>query len=253
MDWLDAAFDLESFDEENNRSFLTFSSEYKPEVLLPENFLICLPDSHLPPVPTNVSEHDLSSSCDRMEVAADSEDPIFIPASRDNSSTELQQQPAAAVTRKLAAPRSSSGRVRLATEVELPASLRGLPVIEVEGELVVFISHLLARVLKCQCRARRHFGLFKDKKFGQFRRSIDCSSLKHSLHDEPSYLGYRERYPVNRLKNTAAAITVEGLLKWSEFKMGLFVAREENKCLKGCVKAECTCSQTHKQQEDMMY
>lgn len=220
----DLSDSFNDFEAESN-NFLRFSSDsYKPEILLPENFLVTLPVSNLPD-PINLSSEDLSSSFSTLTEAA--------PAA-----------PVAATPRNPLPSRAPSGDYTLDLNSALPAELSGLPVVEVGGESVVFISHLLLRVLVCQCRARRHFGLFKDKKFIGYRRSIDCSVLKHELHDDPAYLEYRERYPVNRLKSTAAAITVEGLKKWMDSgKMDCFVAREEHKCLQGCIKAECTCEQ----------
>lgn len=125
--------------------------------------------------------------------------------------------------------------------VPLPPELDGVPVFRIDGRTVVFIAHLLSRILPCLCRANRHFGLFKDKKYGDARCVVDASQVR-PLQSTAAYAAYSERYPVARLKNTAAAVTVEGLLKWHGGKMAVFVSREAKKCAnKGCVKDKCTC------------
>ncbi len=131
-------------------------------------------------------------------------------------------------------------RSRLVPET-LPAELAGLPVFEVDGEHIVFVAHVLTRVLECQCRANRHFGLFKDKKHVSFRRMVDTSNWRYDTHFSDSYKQHRERYSLLRVKDQSAAITLEGLLKWHSGKMAVFVRKEANKCKQGCVEGKCTC------------
>ena len=130
---------------------------------------------------------------------------------------------------------------RLVENVDLPAELAGVPVFSEKGEQLVFVAHILQRVLECQCRANRHFGLFKDKKHVQFRRTVDTSSWRFQTHYSQSYADYREHYSLLRLRDSAAAITLEGLLKWAGSKLPVFVRKEANKCQVSCVEGKCTC------------
>jgi len=151
---------------------------------------------------------------------------LFGDASRENKTNEAEaEQPE---------------RSRLVPE-ELPLELQGLPVFQVGDEHVVFVAHVLARVLECQCRANRHFGLFKDKKHNAFRRMVDTSNWRYDTHYANNYKQYRDRYSLLRVKDQSAAITVEGLLKWHSGKMAVFVRKEANKCKQGCVQGKCTC------------
>jgi len=152
---------------------------------------------------------------------------LFGDASRENKMDEAEAQPE---------------RSRLVHE-ELPAELQGLPVFQVGDEHIVFVAHVLARVLECQCRANRHFGLFKDKKHCAFRRMVDTSNWRYDTHYASNYAQHRERYSLLRVKDQSAAITVEGLLKWHSGKMSVFVRKEANKCKLGCVHGKCTCPQ----------
>lgn len=132
-------------------------------------------------------------------------------------------------------------RVRLVPLPNLPKELRGIPVFEHNNEQIVFVTHILARVLPCLCRSSRHFGLFRCKVFGQYRRMIESSSWRADVHFSDAYSAYREAYPLMRLKDSSTAITLEGLLKWADSKMNVFVRREAAKCKQGCVHAKCTC------------
>ena len=136
---------------------------------------------------------------------------------------------------------ANSNSVSRLIPCSLPAELAGLPVFRVGDEEVVFVAHILTRVLVCQCRANRHFGLFKDKKFGMFRRMIDTSEWRLSTHMSDDYETYRKDYSMLRFKDSSAAITVEGLLKWHATKMPIFVDKEAAKCRLGCVDKKCTC------------
>jgi len=135
--------------------------------------------------------------------------------------------------------------VAAAADLELTSTqiegLEGLPVFRVGGEEVVFVAHVLQRVLPCTCRLNRHHGLFKCKKFGRFRRQIDTSERRHDIQAADAYDLYRNSYPMTRLRRNAGAITVEGLSQWKATKMDVFVSREVAKCKRGCVKGKCTC------------
>ncbi len=152
---------------------------------------------------------------------------LFGDASRENKTNEAEAEPE---------------RSRLVAE-ELPLELQGLPVFQVGEERVVFVAHVLARVLECQCRANRHFGLFKDKKHNAFRRMVDTSNWRYDTHYASNYKQHRDRYSLLRVKDQSAAITVEGLLKWHSGKLAVFVRKEANKCKMGCVQGKCTCPQ----------
>jgi hypothetical protein len=130
---------------------------------------------------------------------------------------------------------------RLVENAELPAELAGVPVFLEKGERVVFVAHVLQRVLECQCRANRHFGLFKDKKHVEFRRTVDASSWRFQTHYSDSYEHHRENYSLLRLRDSAAAITLEGLFKWANSKMATFKRKEAAKCAISCVEGKCTC------------
>jgi len=112
---------------------------------------------------------------------------LFGDASRENKTNEAEaEQPE---------------RSRLVPE-ELPLELQGLPVFQVGDEHVVFVAHVLARVLECQCRANRHFGLFKDKKHNAFRRMVDTSNWRYDTHYANNYKQYRDRYSLLRVKDS---------------------------------------------------
>ena len=145
---------------------------------------------------------------------------------------------------------------------DVPAEVSGIPVFRVGGEEVVFLAHILNRglfvcvrlcvffflsveylVLYCQCRSSRHFGMFRDKKFSEFRRMVDTSEWRVALHHEESYEGFREGYSLLRLRDSSVAITLEGLNKWcATSRCKKFREREAAKCKRdGCIKNRCTC------------
>ena len=200
--WLDSAFSLDLFAE----------PEYDPSLRLPASFVLY----------------------------QESEEPAIEPA------IEPEQEEEVAPTRKRTVvpkpPLLAGGEYSLVANPQLPADLTGLPVFDVDGEELCFISHLLVRILSCACRANRHFGLFKDKRYGSFRRAVNTGELRRNLVDSTEYEPFRRKYPLVRLKKDSAAVTLQGLLKWHAGKMPVFVAREANKCKsKGCVQGKCTC------------
>merc|ERR1711991_1101467 len=140
-------------------------------------------------------------------------------------------------------PEPSVTKVDLVLDLDVPMECSGIPVFRVDGEEIVFLAHILSRVLYCHCRTSRHFGLFRDKKFSQYRRMIDTSGWRIDLHYDPKYENKKEDYSLLRLKDSSVALTLEGLNKWcATSKCERFRAREENKCKKdGCVKNRCTC------------
>lgn len=98
--------------------------------------------------------------------------------------------------------------------VDVPAEVRGVPVFRVGAEEVVFVAHLLTRVLACGCRAKKHFGLFRCKKFGEYRRQVPTRQWRMDMHTSEQYDAYRQQYGLSRFKEPSAAITLEGLRVW---------------------------------------
>ena len=70
---------------------------------------------------------------------------------------------------------------------------------------------------------------------------IDTSEWRLATHMSDDYQTYRQDYSLLRVKDSSAAITVEGLLKWHQTKMPIFVDKEAAKCRLGCVDKKCTC------------
>lgn len=138
---------------------------------------------------------------------------------------------------------SKSLDVEIVVGSVLPQECEGIPIFRVNGEEVVFLTHILSRVLYCHCRSSNHFGMFRDKKFGEFRRTIDTSRWRVEHHYDTHYENFRSLYPLLRLRDSSIAITLEGLNKWcSSGKCSKFKLREEKKCRgKGCIKNRCTC------------
>jgi len=211
--WLDSGFNQEMVD------LFGDGVDYDPHRLLPEEgqFLIY--------------EREPDTNVERVSVESDD---MQVDDADDNDS-DVDDEDAEMVD-------PTPNEMQLVNAAGLPANLAGVPVFRAGGEELVFIAHLLTRILPCTCRANRHFGLFKDKKFSPFRRTVDTTESRVPIHTSDAYDCYRAEYPLLRLKKDSAAITVEGLRKWHAAKMTVFVSREANKCKnKGCVQGKCTC------------
>jgi len=131
---------------------------------------------------------------------------------------------------------------QLLTNAKLPKSLQGVPVFCIGGEEVIFVAHLLTRILKCTCRAKKQFGLFRCKKFSQYRRQLSTRAWRMTMQKSEEYSVFSSVYGLSRFKEPSSAITLEGLKVWHSCgKMEAFVNREADKCASGCVGDKCTC------------
>jgi len=125
----------------------------------------------------------------------------------------------------------------------LPKEVEGVPVFHEGNEEVVFIAHLLARVMRCACRQKLHSGLFRCRKYKEFRRQVPTKAWRLKMNGSPEYAQYKQGYSLARFKEPSAAVTLEGLKQWVDIgALASFVEREWAKCKQqGCVKANCTC------------
>lgn len=163
-------------------------------------------------------------------------------SSEDATSTACNERVPAPVPKTNVVSNVDDARLVPAHLVELNKRFRGLPVFQVGNETLVFVAHLLVRVLSCACRAKKQFGLFRDKVFSKYRRQVPTKRWRMQMHKSAVYESYCTQYPLSRFKEPSVAITLEGLNAWLESgKMDMFLEREAAKCAVSCVEDHCTC------------